>query len=253
MPRTPIVSGNFKSNGTVASVNAIAEGLNGGEWNGEKVDVILFPIALHAHPLRSVLKPSVQIGMQNCSATDCGAFTGEVAASQVADAGFPWVLNGHSERRAIYKETEEALGAKIGQIMKQEKLGLMHCIGEQLEDRQTGKTMEVCAAQLDTLIAAQPDWSRTVVAYEPVWAIGTGVVATPEQAQETHAQCRAYLAEKVSAEVAANMRILYGGSANGKNCVELITGADIDGFLVGGASLKPEFVDIIKAAEASNQ
>ena len=121
------------------------------------------------------------------------------------------------------------------------------CIGELLEDREAGKTMDVCKAQLQAVINVleEKDWENIVIAYEPVWAIGTGKVATPDQAEETHAQIRAFMASSVSPAVAENVRIVYGGSVNAKNCDNLISKEDIDGFLVGGASLKPEFVQII--------
>merc|ERR1719213_216930 len=127
-------------------------------------------------------------------------------------------------------------------------MNVVACIGEHKEDREAGKTMEVLIPQLEAIVANTSDWSRMVIAYEPVWAIGTGLVATPEQAQETHAEIRAWLAENVSPAVAGATRILYGGSVNGGNCADLITKKDIDGFLVGGASLKPEFKEIIETA-----
>eukprot|EP01010_Urceolus_cornutus_P001752 NODE_2321_length_577_cov_424.251894_g1839_i0.p1 GENE.NODE_2321_length_577_cov_424.251894_g1839_i0~~NODE_2321_length_577_cov_424.251894_g1839_i0.p1 ORF type:complete len:129 (-),score=44.07 NODE_2321_length_577_cov_424.251894_g1839_i0:139-525(-) len=126
----------------------------------------------------------------------------------------------------------------------------MACIGELLEEREAGKTNEVNERQLAAIAEKVTDWSKVVIAYEPVWAIGTGKVATPEQAQEVHAHLRAWLSAKVSPEVAAATRILYGGSVNGKNCVELAGKPDVDGFLVGGASLKPEFLDIVAAYKA---
>ena len=126
-------------------------------------------------------------------------------------------------------------------------MSVMACIGEQLEDRQNGSTMHVCATQLEAIKAALTtgDWKNIVIAYEPVWAIGTGVVATPEQAQETHAQIRTWLSKHINDEVAQATRIIYGGSASGANCSELYAKPDINGFLVGGAALKPEFIDII--------
>ncbi|KAF4721315.1 hypothetical protein FOZ62_007614, partial [Perkinsus olseni] len=147
-------------------------------------------------------------------------------------------------------ETNEDLAAKV---VKAEAAGLkiIFCIGEMLEERESGKTDEVCATQMDAIVPVVKDWNNIVIAYEPVWAIGTGKVATTEQAQETHAAIRAYLKSKVSPEVAENTRILYGGSVNPGNCGELIKCADVDGFLVGGASLKPQFTEIIAAAAQS--
>ncbi|OLQ14784.1 Triosephosphate isomerase, cytosolic [Symbiodinium microadriaticum] len=157
----------------------------------------------------------INVGIQNFSKTGEGAFTGEVSAGQVADVGIKYVLVGHSERRSLYGETDEAALDK--------GLTVVFCIGEQLSDRQSGKTTEVCETQMKAVIPVISDWSKIVIAYEPVWAIGTGVVATPLQAQETHYQDA--------------VRIIYGGSANEKNCKALGDLPDVDGFLVGGRGI----------------
>merc|ERR1719460_416838 len=171
--------------------------------------------------VQDLVKPGIKVAAQNCSATGAGAFTGEVNAAQVADAGMEWVLLGHSERRKLYGETEEMLGTKLSKAMEA-GLKVIYCIGEKL-----------------------------VIAYEPVWAIGTGKVATPVQAEDAHKYTRELTAEKVSKDVADGLRIQYGGSVSAANCVELMSCPNIDGFLVGGASLKPEFTTIIKAAADS--
>lgn len=181
--------------------------------------------------------------------TGYGAFTGEMTADMLADSNIQWTLTGHSERRVGFGfpgETSQVVGVKTKNAVDQ-GLHVMACIGEQLADREAGTTMDVCAEQLSAIKAALEtgDWKSVVIAYEPVWAIGTGKVATPEQVQETHAEIRTWLADNVGADVADSTRIVYGGSVSGASCNELYAQPDINGFLVGGASLKPEFVDII--------
>merc|ERR1719504_142668 len=198
--------------------------------------------------VQDLVKPGIKEAAQNCSATGAGAFTGEVNAAQVADAGMEWVLLGHSERRKLYGETEEMLGTKLSKAMEA-GLKVIYCIGEQLEDREAGKTNDVIAQHMAAVFSCpNVDYDKIVIAYEPVWAIGTGKVATPAQAQDAHDFIRKHTADKVSTDVAAKLRIQYGGSVTPDNCVELIGCPDIDGFLVGGASLKPTFVKIIQAA-----
>jgi triosephosphate isomerase len=179
-----------------------------------------------------------------------GAYTGEVSAELLKDAGIRWTLTGHSERRVGFGmpgETSEVVARKTA-IAVQAGLSVIACIGESLADREAGTTMRVCAAQLAPLAQAlkEEEWKRVVIAYEPVWAIGTGKVATPAQAEETHRDIRFWLAANVSPIVAKDVRIIYGGSVKGNNCRDLISCPNIDGFLVGGASLLPEFADIIK-------
>lgn len=179
-----------------------------------------------------------------------GAYTGELSAALLVDAGIKWTLTGHSERRVGFGfpgETNEVVGRKTA-VAVGAGMSVIACIGEQLSDRESGKTGEICAAQLAAIAACltEKDWHKIVIAYEPVWAIGTGKVATPGQAEETHAEIRQWISANVSASVARDVRIIYGGSVSGANCSSLIACPNIDGFLVGGASLKPEFVNIIK-------
>ena len=171
----------------------------------------------------------------------------------LADSGINWTLTGHSERRVGFGfpgETSQVVGVKTKNAVDV-GLNVILCIGEQLADRQNGTTMKVCAEQLEAVKAVlkEGDWKKIVVAYEPVWAIGTGVTASPKQAQETHADIRAWLSKNISATVAKETRILYGGSATAANCHELYSQPDINGFLVGGAALKPEFVNIINCTK----
>lgn len=179
-----------------------------------------------------------------------GAYTGEISVEQLKDSNVTWTILGHSERRTILGESDEMVASKT-KFATDGGLSVIWCCGESLEEREAGKTVAVVTKQLDALKAKiGSDWSKIVVAYEPIWAIGTGKVATTEQAQEVHAAIRQWLKEKVDAKAADETRILYGGSVSEKNCKELSKQADIDGFLVGGASLKPAFVDIINATQA---
>lgn len=179
-----------------------------------------------------------------------GAYTGEVSGALLKDFGIGWTLAGHSERRVGFEmpgEYPELVARKTLAALRA-GLSVIACIGENLKEREAGTTMAICSEQLAAIAAVlhEEDWQRIVIAYEPVWAIGTGKVATPEQAEETHGQIRAWVAENVSARVARNLRIIYGGSVKASNAQALITCPNIDGFLVGGASLLPEFVDIMK-------
>jgi triosephosphate isomerase len=175
-----------------------------------------------------------------------GAYTGSHTIDVVSDFGLRWVLTGHSERRTIFGETDAATATKTKLALDAGASAIV-CIGESLPEREADATLAVCTRQLQAVVdvLAPEQWARVVVAYEPVWAIGTGKVATKEQAQAVHVALRAFLAEKVSPAVAAATRIVYGGSVSASNCASLIAEADIDGFLVGGASLKPEFLAII--------
>lgn len=167
-----------------------------------------------------------------------GAFTGELSVSQLKDSSIDWVILGHSERRTVLAESDDTVASKT-KYATENGVSVIWCCGESLEQREAGQTLSHIASQLAALKARVSDWSRIVVAYEPIWAIGTGKVATTEQAQEVHANIRQWLAKEVSQQVADDTRILYGGSVSEKNCKELSKEQDIDGFLVGGASLKP--------------
>ena len=180
-------------------------------------------------------------------------YIGELSAEILSDFGITWTLTGHSERRVGFGyagETSQVVGVKTKNAIDN-GISVMACIGEQLADRQSGNTMKVCAEQLEGIKAAitEADWKKVVIAYEPVWAIGTGVTASPQQAQDTHAEIRQWLSKNISPTVAAETRIIYGGSASGANCDELYAMHDINGFLVGGASLKEEFVKIINCTK----
>ena len=247
--RKPFIGGNWKSNGSVKSVRSLLEALVNecNRWDADNVDVVLAPCALHVGLTSSLLDTKFQLALQNVCKFGPGAYTGEIAAEMAKDSGIRWALVGHSERRHKFGETLEDTSMKIA-ACQAAGVGVIFCVGELLGDREAGKTMDVCKEQIEAVLSVVKDWNEVVIAYEPVWAIGTGVVATSEQAQEAHASIRALLAEKTSLEVASKTRILYGGSVTPENCVELMKMDDVDGFLVGGASLKPSFSDIIVAA-----
>lgn len=161
-----------------------------------------------------------------------------------------WTLTGHSERRVLFKESDEDCALKTKKALEN-GMNVIVCIGESLVERESGETFNVISRQLEAVVdvVSEDAWAKIVVAYEPVWAIGTGKVASPEQAQDVHAFLRNWMEKKVSLDVATALRIVYGGSVKGANCADLIALKDVDGFLVGGASLKPEFQDIIACAE----
>jgi len=247
MFRKPVVGGNWKCNGTVQSVKDLLAAF-GGAADPSGVEVCIFPPTVQIALAQRVAPAGVGIGVQNISKTKEGAFTGEVTCGSCKDLGIPWVMIGHSERRSIYGETDSDCAEKLA-LAQAQGLMIMMCIGEQLAERKAGTTLDVCATQLNAVFPKITDWSKVVIAYEPVWAIGTGVVATPMQAQETHYGVRKLVRDKFGGAVADAVRILYGGSVSPGNCGALGELPDIDGFLVGGAAMKPNFTDIINSAK----
>jgi triosephosphate isomerase len=245
---TKRTGGNWKCNpASLQGVKALVKTLNEGGETSSSVEVIVAPTFLHIPEVTATLRKDIKVSAQNCWNKDGGAFTGEIAPSQIKNAGVDWVILGHSERRHVLGESDGIIADKVVLALEND-LGVIFCIGEQLSERNAGNTISVCSRQMDALKGKVIDWTKVVVAYEPVWAIGTGVVATPDQAQEVHDQIRSWLKTNISEDVAASVRIIYGGSVTAKNSDELGSCADIDGFLVGGASLKAEFLDIIKSA-----
>lgn len=230
-------------------MDALVSTLNGATDLPSNVEVVVAPTYVHIAAVQDSLRKDFAISAQNCWVKGNGAYTGEVSADMLVDLGLPWVILGHSERRHIIGESDETTADKVAYALSK-GLSVIYCIGEKLEEREAGNTTAVCERQMQALSAkiSGDDWKKIVVAYEPVWAIGTGKVATPEQAQEVHESVRGWLAGNVSKEASESVRIIYGGSVNAKNCADLAGRPDIDGFLVGGASLKPEFIDIIKSA-----
>mmetsp|Transcript_20197 Transcript_20197/g.52099 ORF Transcript_20197/g.52099 Transcript_20197/m.52099 type:complete len:604 (+) Transcript_20197:3-1814(+) len=245
-----IVGGNWKCNLTQAKALELVEHLNA--MHVGDVEVVVAPVLLHLPQVQSKLKRSIGVAAQNCSFAGMGAYTGDVSAEHLANIDVPWVILGHSERRSHFGEDDALLATKLEHALEA-GLRVIFCVGEQKADREAGRTLDVCKAQLEK-VAHLLDPARTVIAYEPVWAIGTGLVATPAQAQETHREIRAYLAQAASADVAAKIRIQYGGSVNASNCAELAGLPDVDGFLVGGASLKhADFGTIVGACRGRHE
>lgn len=246
MARTFFVGGNFKMNGSKESLTQIVDTLNKADLPAN-VEVVIAPPAPYIPLVVSEnTQKTVEVSAQNVFDKASGAYTGEISPQQLKDLGATWTLTGHSERRTIIKESDEFVADKT-KFALDSGIKVILCIGETLEERKAGVTIEVCARQLDAVSKIVSDWTNIVVAYEPVWAIGTGLAATPEDAQDTHKDIRAHLTKTIGAEQAEKVRILYGGSVNGKNAPEFRDKPDVDGFLVGGASLKPEFIDIIRS------
>jgi len=249
MVRRQIVGGNWKCNGTLQSIDELVEGLNQIDCTG--VDVFCAPVSVHVPRVLTKLQTGIVVCSQNISPFPKGAYTGEVTPEQLLDLGVPMTIVGHSERRKIFLETDEVIGMKVARAQAS-GLPAVFCLGETDLERKEGRVNEVLLASLKHLTANVKDWSQIVIAYEPVWAIGTGNVCSPAIAQEVCSFIRKYLKDTVDKTTAENTRVIYGGSVKPKNAEELIAQPDVDGFLVGGASLKPAmFGDIIKAVKQS--
>lgn len=247
--RRPLIAGNWKMNAGNAEGRELANAVATGAARAKGADLVIAPpFTLLAKVSSDVRGSNVEVAGQNMHQAASGAFTGEISAEMLKDAGCSWVILGHSERRQYFGETDELVGAKTRAAFAA-GLRPIVCVGETLAEREAGATLEVVLRQLDAVVAdlaAHP--SVGAVAYEPVWAIGTGKVASPEQAQEVHAAIRAHLA-KTSKELADVTRLLYGGSVKPSNATELLGCADIDGALIGGASLSSEdFLEIAARA-----
>jgi len=240
--RKHIVAGNWKMNTTVAEGVELAKAVaaKAAEVPSD-VQLIIAPPFTHLYAVNEIIKDSaVSLSAQNCADHEKGAYTGEVAVNMLADTGCTHVILGHSERREYYGETDEKLVDKINLALAQ-GLSPIFCIGEKLDEREEGRHFEVVTAQVkNVLYTLTPEqMANVIVAYEPVWAIGTGKTATAEQAQEIHAEIRKVLAEKFGA-LAEEISILYGGSCKPSNAKELFACPDIDGGLIGGAALKAD-------------
>ncbi|EEQ31145.1 triosephosphate isomerase [Microsporum canis] len=247
MARKFFVGGNFKMNGTSQSISDIITNLNNAKLDAN-TEVVISPPAIYLLLARSQANEKIGVSAQNVFDKPNGAFTGELSVDQLKDSKINWTLTGHSERRVILREDDDFVARKTKAAIEG-GLSVIVCIGESLEEREAEKTVDVVTRQLQAVASkiSEQQWANIVIAYEPIWAIGTGKVATTEQAQEVHASIREWLAKTVSPAVSEATRIIYGGSVNEKNCRELAKQKDVDGFLVGGASLKPAFVDIINA------
>ena len=247
--RKNIVAGNWKMNRSLAEGVQLAKDVNAAvEAAGAlKCDVVIAPSFLHLTEVSKAVGTKVSVSAQNCAAEASGAYTGEVSAAMLQSAGIPCVIIGHSERRTYYGETDAVLARKAVQALTN-GLKPIFCIGEELSQRDSGKYFEVVYQQLENGLfhLSADDFSKVVIAYEPVWAIGTGRTATDEQAQEVHAYIRKTIAAKYGEEIADSTTILYGGSCNENNARGLFACPDIDGGLIGGASLVAEkFIRIV--------
>ena len=248
MKRTPLVAGNWKMNGGQSLVASMATAL--AEYQGV-ADVVVCPPFPYLASAREQLPAAIGLGAQNVSDQAEGAFTGEVAASMLAEAGCGYVIIGHSERRALYAESDAQIADKFAQVQAAGLIPVL-CVGEPLAEREADNTEAVVCGQLQAVIDAVgiAAFAKAVVAYEPVWAIGTGKTATPEQANSMHLVIRNQLVELATEQFVTKMRILYGGSVNADNAEELLGQSEIDGALVGSASLKTDqFPGIITAAK----
>ena len=249
--RKNIVAGNWKMNTTLPEGVKLAEEVNAA-LKGFKAncDVIICVPFTHLASINNVIDANLLgLGAENCADHKSGAYTGEVSAAMVASTGAKYVILGHSERRQYYGENGEILRAKVA-LALENNLTPIFCIGEVLEEREAGKQNDVVKKQMEEGLfnLNAEDFAKIVIAYEPVWAIGTGKTATAEQAEEIHHYIRNVIAEKYGKEIAENVSILYGGSCKPSNAAELFAKPDVDGGLIGGASLKCEdFMGIVKA------
>jgi triosephosphate isomerase len=248
--RTPLVAANWKMNGSRASVDELVRAVLADLPATNSREVLLCPSFVFLEQVGNLLAgSSIQLGAQNLSTEKAGAFTGEISGAMLKDALCRYVLVGHSERRALMGESSDIVARKF---VAAQQAGLIPvlCVGETLADRKAGRTLAVISQQFNAVadVAGIDGFANAVVAYEPVWAIGTGETATPEQAQEVHASLRAMAAGR-SVRIAADLRLLYGGSVKAANAAELFSMPDIDGGLIGGASLDAqEFLGICAAA-----
>jgi len=249
--RKKFIAGNWKMNLTRAEAVALASGLAEQLGDATDVDVAVCPPAVYLDAVSQALSGSnVALGAQNMYHESSGAFTGEISAGMLQDVSCKYVILGHSERRHILGETDEAINRKVHAALAAGLLPIV-CVGETLEQREAGQTQSVVKTQLEGSLAdlSIEQMHQIVIAYEPVWAIGTGKVATPEQAEEVHADLRSLLETRYTSAVADEVRIQYGGSVKPGNAAELLGQPNIDGALVGGASLKiDDFMGIISGA-----
>ncbi|MEI8054606.1 MAG: triose-phosphate isomerase [bacterium] len=251
--RTPLIAGNWKMNKAIGEALDLAKALHHGLSHADaaKLEVVVAPPYTALNKIAEFLKDSfIGVSAQDLFWEDAGAFTGAISAPMIKDAGAEYVIIGHSERRQLFGETDSTVNKKVKAALK---VGLIpiFCVGETLAEREAGKVNAVIGTQFSGGLAdlTTEDMKQVVIAYEPVWAIGTGKTATPGQAEEVHAMIRKMLVEKFGQAIADIVRLLYGGSVKPSNSKELLSEPNIDGALVGGASLKAEdFIGIIKNA-----
>lgn len=249
MARIPVIAGNWKMFKTQKETAEMLKALREEVDNLKGVEVVVCPTFTSLAAAAAALKGStIALGAQNVHYEDEGAFTGELSTGMLLDAGCSHVIIGHSERRQYFNETDDLLNKKLAKIVTTPLTPIL-CCGETLDEREAGKVEEVVLGQLEKATAGltEEKLSRIIIAYEPVWAIGTGKTATPEMAEEVHAMIRSWLTQTFSQNFSDSVRILYGGSVKPDNIAELMSQPDIDGALVGGASLKADsFARIVK-------
>ncbi len=247
--RKLIVAGNWKMNKSLQEGIELAKAVNE-KVNGQKALVVLCTPFIHLTEVKKVInKSTLFLGAQNCSSKPAGAYTGEISASMIKSTGADYVIIGHSERRMYFKETDSTLNKKVRLALENELIPI-YCCGEVLPEREADRHLDVVSRQINEGLfsLSTKEFSKVVIAYEPVWAIGTGVNATPGQAQEMHAYIRSLIAGKYGKEVAEDTTIQYGGSCKPSNARELFANPDVDGGLIGGASLEAEdFVAIVNS------
>lgn len=254
--RTPLIAGNWKMNTESESATALASAIASKAGEVSAAELLVCPPSILLSTVRNAIgSATVGLGAQNMYHEAKGAFTGEISAAMLNDIGAAYVILGHSERRHVFGETDEDVNKKTVAALAA-GLKPIVCVGELLEEREAGRTAEVIRSQFEGSLAgiSAEDMSNVVIAYEPVWAIGTGKVATPAQAEEVHADLRKQLVDRYNAELAETVRILYGGSVKPDNAAELLGQPNIDGALIGGASLKADdFLAIAQASVATAQ
>ena len=248
MARKKIIAGNWKMNKTPSEAKALVAELAPLVKN-DNVDVVFCVPAIDIVPVVEAAEgTNIEVGAENLYIEDSGAYTGEISADMIKDAGAKYVIIGHSERREYFAETDEFLNKKVKKALEKDLIPIL-CCGESLEQREMGVTIDWIRFQIksDLVGVSAEDAKKVVIAYEPIWAIGTGKTATSDQAQEVCKAIRDCLAEMYDQATADEIRIQYGGSMNAGNAAELLAKEDIDGGLVGGASLKPEFGEVVAA------
>jgi len=248
--RRPFIAGNWKMHKTLGEARALVADIKDGITGVTGVDVLICPPVQLLFPMaKAVAGTAIMLGAQNAHEAQSGAYTGEVSVPMIKDTGSTHVIIGHSERRHIYGESGELLSKKVRAVIGG-GLTVIYCVGERLAEREAGRTFDVVERQLADAVSSEIPPKALLIAYEPVWAIGTGKTATPEQAQEVHAFIRKWAAGTLGADAAEGLRILYGGSVKPANAAELLARPDVDGALVGGACLVgADFAAIISAAE----
>jgi triosephosphate isomerase len=242
------VAGNWKMNLSLAEARSLIEDITAGLPANPPIDLAVFPPFVYLEPLAEMLTGAVQLGAQNCYCEPKGAFTGEVSPLMLKDVGCSSVIIGHSERRHVLGEPGELLNKKVLAALGA-GLEVIYCVGEKLDEREANRTEAVLDRQIHEVLGPRVPLDTVTIAYEPVWAIGTGRTATPDQAQQAHAYIRQEIGKLYNGVAAAGLRIQYGGSVKASNALELMAQPDVDGALVGGASLKAdEFLGIIQGA-----